>query len=116
MKPARAKALADVLDQAAERLQQAESKGRESAAIEVLREYARHERNFCYSLEHLRNERRDLSAEIKKLKALRLRLRGEVRLTLPELPLRAGVRKWDYDNVANLLLDHILARMPKDEP
>lgn len=84
--------------------------------IEVLRDFAKHERSFCYSLEHLRKERADLAAEIKKLKALRMRLRGEVRLKLPEPTAHAGARKWDLDCVANSLLDHILARMPRDDP
>lgn len=78
--------------------------------IEVLREYARHERNFCYSLEHLRKERKDLSDEIKKLKALRQRLRGDARKLLPEPPARRGDRKWDRDQVANAQLDHVLSR------
>ncbi len=86
--------------------------GTELSAIEVLHEYAKHERNFCYSLEHLRKERRDLHVEIDKLKALRARLRAEARKALPAVPSRPGARKWDQDQVANHQLDQVLAREP----
>ncbi len=82
------------------------------SAIGVLREYARGERNFCYTLTHLRKELRDLTTEIAKLKALRLRLRGEARKLLPEPSTRPGVRKWIRDQVANEQLDRVLAHEP----
>lgn len=79
--------------------------------ITVLREFARHERNFCYSLEHLRKEQRELTAKLEKLKAVWLRLRGKVRMQMPELPAREGSRKWDRDQWMNWLVDHVLARI-----
>lgn len=82
--------------------------------IQVLRDYARHERNFCYSLEHLRKEQRDLSAEIKKLKALRARLRAEARKSLPPVEARPGDRKWRRDMVANAQLNRVLAQEPSE--
>lgn len=91
--------------------------GGELNAIEVLRDYAKHERNFCYSLEHLRKEKRELTAEVEKLKKLRLRLRAEARKLLPEPRAVRGMdRKWDRDLVANMHLDHVLAREPDDTP
>lgn len=77
-------------------------------AISVLLDYARHERDFCYSLEHLRKERRDISVEIAKLKSLRTRLRADARKLLPAPP--PCDRKWDRDMVANYELDKVLAR------
>lgn len=81
--------------------------------VDVLRDYAHHERNFCYSLTHLRKERQDLGEEIKKLKALRQRLRADARKLLPDPPVRPGQRKWDRDQVANVMLDRVLAREPE---
>lgn len=86
--------------------------GTQLSAVQVLRDYANHERNFCYSLEHLRKEKRDLHAEVEKLKKLRARLRSEAKKLLPEPPEKAGQRKWDRDMVANVLLDRVIAREP----
>lgn len=80
--------------------------------IEILREYARHERNFCYSLEHLREEKRDLTAEVAKLKDLRSRLRSEARKLLPEPAARAGDRQWVRLQRADAQLDRVLAKEP----
>lgn len=76
--------------------------------VEVLRDYAHHERNFCYSLEHLRKERAELLAGNAKLKALRLRLRGQARKLLPEPP-PGGRNKYERDIIANMQLDRVLA-------
>ncbi len=81
-------------------------------AIEVLRDYAHHERNFCYSLNHLRKESADLTAKVAKLKALCARLRGQARMVMPERPPHDGERKWDRDQWKNWLVDQILARIP----
>lgn len=77
--------------------------------IEVLRDFAHHERNFCYSLEHLRKERSDLSSEIKKLKSLRQRLRADARKLLPDPVVPAGSPKWRRDGAASAQLDRVLA-------
>lgn len=76
--------------------------------VQVLRDYAHHERNFCYSLEHLRKEQAKLLAENDKLKALRLRLRAQARKMLPEPPA-GGRNKYERDIVANIQLDRVLA-------
>lgn len=88
-----------------------EACGTKLDAIEVLREYARHERNFCYSLEHLRKERRDLTKEIEKLKSIRTRLRSLLRKVVPEPPA-PGLRKWDRDRIVGDIVDRILCRVP----
>ena len=80
-------------------------------AIEVLRDYALHERNFCYSLEHLRKERRDLTAETAKLKALLLRLRGKARLHMPEVPAKTGRDKWDRALWSNWLIEQLIEQI-----
>ncbi len=80
--------------------------------VDVLREFARHERNFCYTLEHLRKERGDLHEEIKKLKSLRSRLRADARELLPDPPVRAGTGKWMRGLIANEQLDRVLAKEP----
>ena len=86
--------------------------GTQLLAVDVLRDYANHERNFCYTLEHLRKEKRDLFAEVEKLKKLRSRLRSEAKKLLPEPPEKPGQRKWDRDLVANVLLDRAIAKEP----
>jgi len=83
--------------------------------IVVLRQYAHHERHFCYSLEHLRKEQRDLAAEIKKLKALRSRLRGDARAKLPPPSGRYGSRPYDLRAEADVALDRVLAGEKGDD-
>lgn len=89
--------------------------GAELDPVDVLREYARHERRFCFALEHLRGEKIALATEIEKLKRLRARLRAEARALLPSQPVRRGERKYERDLRANVQLDRVLAREPGDE-
>jgi len=79
--------------------------------IEVLRDFANHERNFCYSLEHLRKEKWDLAVEVKKLKALRNRLRADARKLLPAIDSEGGkIAKVVQQMRADRQLDHVLAQ------
>lgn len=81
--------------------------------IDVLRSFAHSERNFCFQLEHLRKERADLAKEIAKLKAMRLRLRSDVRKAMPQREFPEGTAKFTRDLVSNHELDLALAREPE---
>lgn len=50
--------------------------------IEVLRDFARDERNFAHTLEHLRTERATLSKEVEDLKRQRANLRAQIKRAL----------------------------------
>lgn len=48
-------------------------------AVMVLLEFARRERNFCYSVNHLRTEAQALRTEVAVLKVERSRLRSDIK-------------------------------------
>lgn len=56
----------------------------------LLRQIAHKEINFCYSLDRLRKEAKELADEVKELKAIRSRLRSELKKSV-----RHAAEEWD---------------------
>ncbi len=53
--------------------------GTELDAIEVLRDFANHERQFVYTVQHLRREKDELEKVVEALKKERVKVRGQLR-------------------------------------
>lgn len=58
--------------------------------LDVLREYAKHERNFAHTLEHLRAEKAELTAEVDRLRRQRSSLRSQVKKRTKKAPVDEG--------------------------